>query len=454
MQQQAVKMQTEVKTKMIQKQRQAALESQMKALYELEYREDILAYMYEMENTTMASVELIDVQPELAWYMRPYLVDFLIEIHQQYRLRPETLYLAVNIVDRYVSKRIVYKKHYQLVGCAALWIASKFEDAKDRVPTVEDLCAVCCAAYDQSAFIQMEGHVLSTIGWCLGHPTAEAWLRLACCESPMTPMEDERTQHVARFVMEITLFHRAFVSIKPSDIAKACLMLARQMCATEQAPGHSSDRSEVVKIAQMLDAHLAEHLEQVSATVVKKYAPAFYSRASSYVREWYLIGRRFTYPTFPSGDHPTSDAPEINMVNSSPCSASSSQHGADSSDDAIFEDESEYNISSEPITPTTSVSGYSDRSDPFDQQLHAAQVVVQPPMPAVHRQTCYPPRQQTICAHNAQIKEAQRLQHLHCQQHQLYQAQLRVQHHQQNVQTTSSVNWQMQVIPPPAETYH
>jgi hypothetical protein len=65
---------------------------------------------------TAASVELIDLQPELQWYMRPYLVDFLIEIHQQHALRSETLYLAMNIVDRYVSKRIVFKKHYQLVG--------------------------------------------------------------------------------------------------------------------------------------------------------------------------------------------------------------------------------------------------------------------------------------------------------------------------------------------------
>lgn len=89
--------------------------------------------------------------------MRPYLVDFLIEIHQQHRLRPETLYLALNIVDRYVSKRIVFKKHYQLVGCAALWIAAKFEDAKDRVPTVPELCQMCCGAYDESAFLQVGG---------------------------------------------------------------------------------------------------------------------------------------------------------------------------------------------------------------------------------------------------------------------------------------------------------
>lgn len=118
-------------------------------------RDTILTASCLLQASTMANVELIDLQPELKWYMRPYLIDFLIEIHSQYRLRPETLFLAINIVDRYVSKRIVYKKHYQLVGCAALWIASKFEDAKDRVPTVEDLCAVCCSAYDQSAFIQV-----------------------------------------------------------------------------------------------------------------------------------------------------------------------------------------------------------------------------------------------------------------------------------------------------------
>lgn len=109
------------------------------------------------QEQTVASVELIDQQPELEWYMRPFLIDFLVEIHSQYRLRPETLYLAVNIADRYTGKRIVYKRHYQLVGCAALWIAAKFEDAKDRVPTVQDLCAMTCNAYDASAFIQV-GH--------------------------------------------------------------------------------------------------------------------------------------------------------------------------------------------------------------------------------------------------------------------------------------------------------
>lgn len=78
--------------------------------FEEDYSEEIIAYMSSMDNSTLASAELMDMQPELQWFMRSYLIDFIIEVHQQFRLRPEVLYLAMNIVDRYISKRVVYKK--------------------------------------------------------------------------------------------------------------------------------------------------------------------------------------------------------------------------------------------------------------------------------------------------------------------------------------------------------
>jgi hypothetical protein len=182
------------------------------------------------QSQTLASAELMDMQPELQWFMRPYLIDFLVEVHSQFRLRPEVLYLAMNIVDRYVSKRVVYKKHYQLVGCAALWIAAKFEDAKDKVPLVKELAEMCCKAYDESAFIQMEGHVLSTIGWVTGHPSAEAWLRMYSDDR----QEEPKVAQVARFVMEVTLFHREFVGTQAAIIAGAALTLARHICGKQR----------------------------------------------------------------------------------------------------------------------------------------------------------------------------------------------------------------------------
>lgn len=291
----------------------------------------------------MSCATSMDQQPEIRWHMRPCLVDFLVEIHFTFRLRPETLYLTLNIVDRYVSRRIVYTKHYQLVGCAALWIAAKFEDAKERVPTVQDLVHICRDTYDESAFIQMEGHVLSTIQWTLGHPTAEAWLRFYCCGSYE---ESAKVQHVARFLMEITLFYREYIKYPPSEIALASLILARHTC---QEPRRIYDESEeVIQIVDLLDERLAKNVNDLSEILVKKYSFAFYSKASTHVLQWYLKGNRFVRYVLPSL------APATPVSTRSPLSALSTPMSAmtvstDSSSDDM------------PVTPTSP--GYP--TDPF-----------------------------------------------------------------------------------------
>ncbi|KAF8078450.1 cyclin [Lyophyllum atratum] len=308
-------------------------------LLEEEYRDEIQYYMHDMERFTMCSAQSMDQQPEIRWHMRPCLVDFLVEIHFTFRLRPETLYLTLNIVDRYVSRRIVYIKHYQLVGCAALWIAAKFEDAKERVPTVQDLAQICRETYEESAFIQMEGHVLSTIQWTLGHPTAEAWLRLMCC-GPI--MEDPKVQHVARFLMEITLFYREFVTYTPSSIALAALTLARFLCGKPRRVWEETE--ECLEVVEFLDIRLAKHVNDLSETLVKKYSYAFYSKAATFVVQYYLQGGRFIRHTLPS--LPVTPKRTSASTVSTPMSCSTSV--SDLSDDM-------------PLTPTTP----SFSSDPF-----------------------------------------------------------------------------------------
>ena len=281
--------------------------------------------------------------------MRPCLVDFLVEIHFTFRLRPETLYLTLNIIDRYVSRRIVYVKHYQLVGCAALWIAAKFEDAKERVPTVADLAQICRDTYDESAFIQMEGHVLSTLQWTLGHPTAEAWLRLLCVGPTI---EELKVQHTARFLMEITLFYREFVEFLPSNIAQAALTLARHICRKHRRMYEETE--ECLAIVELLDTRLAEHVNDLSETLVKKYSYAFYSKAATMVVQYYLEGGRFErlvplpLPTTPVRSTP----PKV----STPTSASTV--ASDLSDDMPATPTS-------PMTPSEPFSGYSDDKENY-----------------------------------------------------------------------------------------
>lgn len=162
--------------------------------------------------------------------MRPYLIDFLIEAHCAFNLLPETLFLTINLLDRYCSKRTVYKRHYQLVGCASLLIAAKYGDRKEHVPTIRELKCMCCSLYEDEMFTQMEWHVLQTLGWAIGHPTIESYLQLALDGLP----KDPEVEYLARYISEIALFSRDFVSKPSSDMTRCSLALARCVLARDQ----------------------------------------------------------------------------------------------------------------------------------------------------------------------------------------------------------------------------
>ena len=172
----------------------------------------------------MPYVHCIDLQPEIRWYMRPYLLDFLIEAHGAFQLLLETHFLAINLLDRYCSRRVVYKQQYQLVGCAALLIAAKYGGKKEKVPTVRELRSMCCQIYDEDMFIQMEWHILQVLDWAISHPTVDSFLQLAFMEVACD--DSTELQHMTCYFSEIALFHKTLISTRPSVLAGSALALA------------------------------------------------------------------------------------------------------------------------------------------------------------------------------------------------------------------------------------
>lgn len=196
--------------------------------------------------------------------MRPFLLDFLIEAHAAFDLLPETLYLTVNILDRYCSKRVVYKKHYQLVGCSALLIAAKYCDRKERTPRFAELRTMCCNLYDENMFLQMEWHVLLTLGWVIGHATIDEFLQTI----RLGENEDVQMEHLSWYICESSLFHREFVSVRPSTIARCALALSRSILGRE-----TPDQSTWLGQYDLdITWSLFEKLQNASEVLRKKYA--------------------------------------------------------------------------------------------------------------------------------------------------------------------------------------
>ena len=66
--------------------------------------------------------------------MRAVLVDWLVEVQENFELNHETLYLAVKMVDHHLSKHGVMREKLQLVGATALFIACKFDVSIIKIP--------------------------------------------------------------------------------------------------------------------------------------------------------------------------------------------------------------------------------------------------------------------------------------------------------------------------------
>lgn len=117
----------------------------------------------------------MDRQICLTRWMRSLLVDWMVEIQESFELNHETLYLGVKLVDLYLSKMTVGKETLQLVGAAAMFISSKYDERLP--PPVEDFLYICDGAYTKRELLKMEINLLKVCDFNLGIPISYRFLR-------------------------------------------------------------------------------------------------------------------------------------------------------------------------------------------------------------------------------------------------------------------------------------
>ena len=113
-----------------------------------EYVQDMYYHFRGKEATTSVRPLYMENQTHINERMRSILVDWLVEVHLKFKLVPETLYLTINLIDRYLERQEVSRPRLQLVGVTALLIASKYEEIYP--PELRDLVYICDRAYTRT----------------------------------------------------------------------------------------------------------------------------------------------------------------------------------------------------------------------------------------------------------------------------------------------------------------
>lgn len=188
-----------------------------------EYVNDIFEYLRKLEPETQPNPNYMDDQMDLKWQMRGILVDWLVEVHTRFRLLPETLFLSVNIVDRFLSNKIVMLDKLELVGVTAMFIAAKYEEVFS--PHVQYFRHVADDGFTEEEILRAERFILATLEYNLSYPNPMNFLR----RISKADQYDFQTRTFAKYLMEISLLDHRFLEYLPSHVSAAAMYLARMI---------------------------------------------------------------------------------------------------------------------------------------------------------------------------------------------------------------------------------
>jgi cyclin B len=110
-----------------------------------DYVQDMYEHFRSKEASTSARPLFMENQPHINEHMRSILIDWLVEKHLKFKLFPDTLFLAVNLLDRYLEQNEVSSRKLKLVGVTCLFIASKYEEI--YCLELRDVIPICEGAY-------------------------------------------------------------------------------------------------------------------------------------------------------------------------------------------------------------------------------------------------------------------------------------------------------------------
>ncbi|XP_047323314.1 putative cyclin-A3-1 [Impatiens glandulifera] len=228
-------------------------EQKLKAVQEIEtkfddsqmcdgYVTDIYVYLHNMEKEAKRRPlqDYIEkVQKDVTANMRGVLVDWLVEVAEEYKLQSDTLYLSISYIDKFLSTNPINKKRLQLLGVSSMLIASKFEEIKP--PTVDDFCYITDYTYRKEDVVKMEADILKSLKFEVSSPTILTFLRRFAriseedYKNPMLEFE-----LLGCYLAELSLLDYGCLKFLPSMIASSVVFLSRFIFHPDKHPWNAN----------------------------------------------------------------------------------------------------------------------------------------------------------------------------------------------------------------------
>ncbi|MCQ2815883.1 MAG: hypothetical protein MJ252_01330 [archaeon] len=195
--------------------------------FELQKKEELNDYDYN---------KIKDIQTDISFKMRSILIDWIINVHSVAPKNQNTLFMAINIIDRYLSQRQILMSKFQLLGVAALFISDKYEEIFPF--HIKDYVEFTAFAFERNDIIQMEHEILTLLDFQLNLPYANYFFSILTILFKI----ESKFELLGKFFLEAYLLNQNCLKYKQSEIALAvCFILLKMSNKWEED-------SEMIKI--------------------------------------------------------------------------------------------------------------------------------------------------------------------------------------------------------------
>ena len=212
-----------------------------------EYIDDIFQHLKEIEFNITTNPLYMKSQTDINEKMRSILIDWMVEVHLKFKLVPETLFLTVNLIDRYLNKKVIMRNKLQLVGVTAMLIACKYEEI--YAPEVKDFVYITDKAYTKDEIFAMENDIMDALEFNVTVPSSFRYMEIF---NRYLKLEDNAVMF-CRYLLELFLVEYKMIKYNPSLLAASTLYIT-------------------LKITKKMDAEKVTELIGYSDDVLKECA--------------------------------------------------------------------------------------------------------------------------------------------------------------------------------------
>ncbi|KAI0225533.1 G2/mitotic-specific cyclin [Massospora cicadina] len=249
-----------------------------------EYLQDHINALLERENDFIAGITYAMGHPDFNPKDRRIVVNWMIELSYLLQLPPTVIHLAVNIMDRYLSKSSIFKEQLEQIALASMSLASKHETALHPYP--RDLLRQAKIDVSQSKLAQIEKEILISLDFRVSYPNPITFVRNAS-------LADDsylKTRLMSRFFLESFLLDSYFCKFPPSRLASFAFYISLKVLKRggwgpefERFTGCS--RGALCRSARSMFEHLVNLLRTQDAPFVH-YGSLEYHKVSADASNW------------------------------------------------------------------------------------------------------------------------------------------------------------------------